>query len=412
MSAVAPSIFDDAERLRRYRAALAGEPLPAAFVDLDAFDINVERAVAPVRAAGKRLRVATKSVRCAPLVERAVLRGGTTVIGLMPYTATEVLYWAERGQRDLLLGYPTMQASDAAALAEANALGAHAAAMVDEVAQVEVLARAALARGTVVPCVIDIDVAYRPLPGTDAVHLGVRRSPLRGPHEVVRLARAIADTKGVSFDGIMGYEAHIAGVPDREASAKGAAMRAMKRRAVTAVLAQRKEIVAALQAAGLNPKVVNGGGSGSVVSSSKDDVLTEITVGSGFVDSHLFDGYLEVEYVPAAGFALQVVRRPKEGMVTCHGGGWVASGGAGESRLPKPWLPVGLSLIGLEGAGEVQTPLNVPDGVSLAPGDTVLFRHAKAGELAEHVKEYLLIQGERVAQRVKTYRGEGQCFLG
>ena len=40
-----------------------------------------------------------------------------------------------------------------------------------------------------------------------------------------------------------------------------------------------------------------------------------------------------------------------------HGGGLVASGAAGADRLPTPWAPAGLRLTGLEGAGEVQTPL-------------------------------------------------------
>jgi len=60
----------------------------------------------------------------------------------------------------------------------------------------------------------------------------------------------------------------------------------------------------------------------------------------------------------------------------------------------------------------VQTPLRVPPGVSLAIGDPVLLRHAKAGELAEHFTEYLLVRGDRVEDRAPTYRGEGLCFLG
>ena len=66
----------------------------------------------------------------------------------------------------------------------------------------------------------------------------------------------------------------------------------------------------------------------------------------------------------------------------------------------------------LEGAGEVQTPLVVPKGKTIAIGDPVFFRHAKAGELAEHFDEYLFVRGDRVVSRAKTYRGLGKCFLG
>jgi D-serine deaminase-like pyridoxal phosphate-dependent protein len=56
----------------------------------------------------------------------------------------------------------------------------------------------------------------------------------------------------------------------------------------------------------------------------------------------------------------------------------------------------------------VQTPLLT--SYPLAPGDAVFMRHAKAGELAEHFPEYLLIRGDRIVERVPTYRGLGQAF--
>jgi D-serine deaminase-like pyridoxal phosphate-dependent protein len=41
----------------------------------------------------------------------------------------------------------------------------------------------------------------------------------------------------------------------------------------------------------------------------------------------------------------------------------------------------------------------------------MLFRHAKAGELAERFNEYLLVSGGRIVSRAKTYRGLGDCFF-
>jgi hypothetical protein len=37
-------------------------------------------------------------------------------------------------------------------------------------------------------------------------------------------------------------------------------------------------------------------------------------------------------------------------------------------------------------------------------------RHAKAGELAEHVTEYHLVRGDRLVLTTPTYRGEGRAF--
>jgi D-serine deaminase-like pyridoxal phosphate-dependent protein len=106
-----------------------------------------------------------------------------------------------------------------------------------------------------------------------------------------------------------------------------------------------------------------------------------------------------------------VVRRPAPGLATVLGGGWIASGPAADSRLPRPWLPAGLKLLGPEGAGEVQTPLTGAAAAGLRVGDRVWFRHAKAGELCEHVNELHLVDGDVVVATVPTYRGEGRAFL-
>jgi D-serine deaminase-like pyridoxal phosphate-dependent protein len=76
-----------------------------------------------------------------------------------------------------------------------------------------------------------------------------------------------------------------------------------------------------------------------------------------------------------------------------------------------PWLPEGLRFRPDEGAGEVQTPLIGPAADSLRPGDRVWFRHAKAGEMCEHVNELQLVDGD-TATPTPTYRGEGHAFLG
>jgi D-serine deaminase-like pyridoxal phosphate-dependent protein len=124
----------------------------------------------------------------------------------------------------------------------------------------------------------------------------------------------------------------------------------------------------------------------------------------------LFDNYRAWQPTPAAFFAVAVVRRPNARTATVAGGGWVASGEAGPVRLPTPWLPAGLRLINGEGAGEVQTPLTGPGAIGLRIGDRVWFRHAKAGEMAEHVNELHLIEGDEVVGSARTYRGEGFAF--
>jgi len=396
----------------RYRTAIEGEAFPVAIVDLAALNSNVDALVAAAHP--KPLRIATKSIRCPELVRRILERGGQRTHGLMTYTAAETAYLAEQGHDDLLLAYPTASAQDATLLARANR-SACARAVVDSTEHLALLDRAAQAEGTRVPVIVEMDLAYSPV---SPLYLGVRRSPLHTTADVVALVARIRDYAHLTFAGLMGYEAQIAGLPDAAGASEpfgtGVAKSAMKALSRRDVAQRRADVARALEQGGLygDHPLFNGGGTGSLASSAREPALTELTAGSGFLDSHLFDGYRGLALTPAAYFALQVVRAPAPGIVTCHGGGFVASGSAGRDRLPLPSLPAGLGLLPLEGAGEVQTPLIVPAELTLGIGDPVFFRHAKAGELAEHVREYLLIEGDRVVARAPTYRGLGLCFLG
>lgn len=393
----------------RYRGALAGVPLPAAFVDLDAVDRNVDAICAPVRAAGKTLRVATKSLRCVELLRHVVARGGAAIRGVMAYSPREAVRLVERGFDDVVVGYPTTQAADVAAVAQANRRGASVALVIDAPEHLAMAGRAGEQARARVPVIVDVDVAYRPL-GVGP-HVGVRRSPLRSPEAVADLAARAERTPGVAFAGLLAYEAHLAGVPDEVGDRVMTAItRRMKESARHDVVERRRAVAGELARRQIAVSIFNGGGTGSVAFSATDPSLTEVTAGSGFVASHLFDRYEGLALAPAIGFALEVVRRPAQDLVTCAGGGLVASGAAGADRLPAPWLPEGLRLTALEGAGEVQTPLEVPHGVRLALGDPVMMRHAKAGELAERFERYHFVRGERVERVVPTYRGEGWCF--
>ncbi len=389
----------------RYRRALDGQPLPAAFVDLDHFDANVERLLAPVRSAKKTVRIATKSIRCPALIDRVAKLPG--VRGLMTYSAAESAFLVGAGARDLVLAYPTVQPSDLELIAIINK-EARCAVVADDAEQLAPLAAAAQKAGVRVPVLVELDVSWR----VAGLHLGVRRSPLRDPDAVVQLARKIADYQGLEFGGIMGYEAQIAGLTDHGpfASWQNPFKRALKLGSRSVVGKSRKQVVQALSDAGLTPTVVNGRGTGSVLWSSAEPALTEITIGSGFLAGHLFDYYAGLTLDAALFFALQVVRRPSRNLVTCLGGGFIASGAAGPDRLPLPVLPAGCRLLPMEGAGEVQTPVELPDGVELPLGAPIFFRPAKSGELAERFSEYSWVQGERVVERAPTYRGLGRSF--
>ncbi len=268
--------------------------------------------------------------------------------------------------------------------------------------------------GAPVPIALCVDMSLRLAKGR--VHVGVRRSPLHDEHDVLRLVDRVLESRGVTLRGLLGYEAQVAGLGDRnpyDSPLVRMGKAWVRRASMRDVTERRAAIVRAVRSRGVELAFVNGGGTGSMDLTSGESGVTEITAGSGFFKPLLFDGYASAfvgSLEPACWFALAVTRHPAPGVVTCFGGGYVASGAAGPDKLPRPVLPAGLELLSAEGAGEVQTPVTGRAAERLSLGDPVLFRHAKAGEPMERFSEVLLVEGDRVVERVPTYRGQGWCF--
>lgn len=412
---------DELERLERATAAL--DP-PFAAVDLDAFWANaadMER-----RAAPKPIRLASKSVRCRALQERVLARPGFA--GTLAYTLPEALWLAGRGFEDIVVAYPT---TDRGALRELARLAlerpqTRVAIMVDSLAQLDLLDAATGARAAPVRVCLELDAGLWLRGGR--VRIGAKRSPIHTPAEAATLARAIVARDGVQLVGMMAYEAQIAGLGDavdpaapRPGPAAGwrggwvshsraGAVRLLQRISARELARRRAAAVRAVRA--VAPlQFVNGGGTGSLEGTAREQAVTELAAGSGLYGPGLFDSYRAFTPRPAALFALPVVRRPGPGVATALGGGYLASGPADRERLPRVHLPAGLRLDAREGAGEVQTPLLGPAADALAIGDRVWMRHAKAGELCERFDRLHLIEGEQIVEEIPTYRGEGRCFL-
>ncbi len=409
----------------RLDAATAGRDPVFAVVDLDAFEHNAEDLVR--RARGLPVRVASKSVRVRRLLRAALDRPG--MAGVLAYTLPEALWltaddapagWAGLG--DVLVGYPSADRAALAHLAGDPRARQRVTLMVDDLAQLALLPDLAdLPPGQEVRVCLDLDASWRPAP---RVHVGVRRSPLHDPEQIAGLAAALARRPGVRVVGVMAYEAQIAGLGDAPPgrSAYGALVRQVQARSAGELAVRRRAAVRAVEAelagAGAPPlELVNGGGTGSLERTAAEGVCTEVAAGSGLLGPTLFDAYRAFRPRPAMAYATAVVRRPARHTVTVLGGGYLASGPAQHDRLPTPWLPPGLTLSGTEGAGEVQTPLSGAVADTLAVGDRVWWRHAKAGEASERFDRVVLVRGvtgpgePRTVGEAPTYRGEGRTFV-
>jgi D-serine deaminase-like pyridoxal phosphate-dependent protein len=391
--------------------ATKGLDPPLAVVDLAAFDDNADDLAR--RAAGRPIRVASKSVRCRTLLDRVLARPGFA--GLLCYSLREALWLCAQGTSDdLVVGYPTADRGALAELAADPVARAGITLMADSAEQLDLVDEAVGTGHPELRICLDLDASWRPF-SLGAVHIGVRRSPLYAPGDAVSFARTVLARPGFRLAGAMSYEAQIAGLGDAPPGRplRAAALRLIQRLSVAELRERRGETIRLLQA--LTPlEFVNGGGTGSLETTAADPSVTEVTAGSGLMGPTLFDAYRRFSPRPALLYALPVVRRPTAQVATLFSGGYIASGPPGRDRAPSPYLPAGLKLIGTEGAGEVQTPVRGAAAATLRVGDRVWLRHAKAGELAERFNDYHLIESASLdgapARPVPTYRGEGQCF--
>ncbi len=392
-------------RLTTAVAALEQPPAtPLMVVDLDAFDANATDLVR--RAAGKPIRVASKSLRVPSLIERALATPGFR--GVLAYALREALWLEEHGlSDDIVLAYPTVDRAAIAALLASPSAAGHITLMVDDPAHLDVIDAVRATADQRVRVAVDIDAGLR----MGGQHVGPRRSPLYDVEDVLGFTRAVTERPGFDLVGVMTYEGQVAGVPDDVPSqrAKSLVVRRLKA-ASMAQLAERRRVLGERLAELVDLEFWNAGGSGSVQATAADSAVTEVAAGSGLLVPGLFDHYQSFTPRPAAFYGLPVTRKPSDAIATVHGGGFIASGAVGADRAPLPWAPPGLHLTGLEGAGEVQTPLTGHPAALLRVGDLVWFRHAKSGELFEHTNTVRLLAGDAFVDEVPTYRGCGNAW--
>lgn len=360
------------------------------------------------RAQGLPIRVASKSVRVRGVLDAVLALPGYR--GILAYTLAEALWLAEgqdgTAHEDVVVGYPTADRGALARLAASDVLASRVTLMIDDVAQLDLVdAVVAPSKRAVIRVALELDASYR---SRALGHVGVRRSPVRLPAEAEALAEAVIARRGFRLVGMMAYEAQIAGVPN--AGSRRAAIRGMQRASRRELAERRAEAVRRVRGVA-ELEFVNGGGTGSIESTHADASVTEVAAGSGLFGPHLFDGYTHFRPAPAAAFALDVVRRPADDIVALLGGGWIASGPSGPDRLPRVVWPQGLRMTAREAAGEVQTPLRGRAARDLRIGDRVWLRHAKAGELSEHLDAFALVEDGELVGSLPTYRGEGAVLL-
>jgi D-serine deaminase-like pyridoxal phosphate-dependent protein len=364
------------EAYERFEAIFDDVQAPFAFLDLDAVWANAADMLR--RSRGKPIRIASKSIRSRPVLER-LLNLDPGFQGALTYTLAETIWLWERGVRDLVVAYPTTDRACLTRLARITSEDPEQApvVMVDCPEHLDLIEEAANSFVAPIRVAIDIDLSWWPLGGL--VKIGPRRSPIRTAEGAVSLAQEIDRRERTRLVGVMAYEGQIAGVGDNVPgkAITNLVVRAMQSASAKDVAERRAEIVTALSEI-CQLEFVNGGGTGSIESTAAEWAVTEVAAGSGFHAPVLFDHYRAFRPRPAAMFALPVTR------------------------------PFGIKAIEVVGAKQA-----LPGRGSDRPriGDRIYFRDLAAGELCEHFDRLFLVTGTTIRNEVPTYRGEGKSFL-
>lgn len=222
---------------------------PAALVDLDRVEANLQRVAAYAREHGLRWRPHTKTHKTVELTALQLRAGAVGATVATPREA-EVMSCVTD---DVLLAYPPVGPQRLARLM-ALPRRVRLTVALDSREALEGLGRAAEAAGRAVGVLVEVD-------------LGMRRVGVQSPGDAVALARAVVSTPGVEYRGILFYPGHVRAPLD----AQGPALREQSQRLGA--------LVDALAAAGLRPGTVSGGSTPTLWRSHEVAGLTEIRPG-------------------------------------------------------------------------------------------------------------------------------------
>jgi len=184
-------------------------------------------------------------------------------VGVCCQKVSEAEVFARGGIRDILVSNQVRDPMKIDRLAQLPKLGARTIVCVDDIDNVAELSAAAVKHGTEIGVFVEMDV-------------GAGRCGVIGAGNVVALAKAIDAAPNLTFTGIQAYQGamqHMDLYEDRKAK-------------IDTAVGMVKEAVAALEATGLKPELVSGGGTGSYYFESNSGVFNELQAGSyAFMDA-------------------------------------------------------------------------------------------------------------------------------
>lgn len=234
---------------------------PCLILDLDALERNIKKMGDYAKAHGMRHRAHGKMHKSVDVLRLQEKLGGA--IGVCCQKVSEAEVFARGGVKDVLVTNEVRDPAKIDRLARLPLTGALVTVCVDDVNNIVDLSAAAQRHGTELGIFVEIDC-------------GAGRCGVKTTEEVVTIAKAAAAAPNLSFNGIQAYQGamqHMDSFADRKAK-------------MDAAIAQIRDAVDGLEAEGLKPEIVSGGGTGSYYFESNSNVYNELQCGSyAFMDA-------------------------------------------------------------------------------------------------------------------------------
>jgi D-serine deaminase-like pyridoxal phosphate-dependent protein len=331
-------------RVRQQYGGAIGRPraeliTPALVLDIDAAQWNIDHMASRLSEMPAGIRPHVKVHKSPDLARRQMAAGA---LGLCTATVWEAMVMFEAGIDDLFVVNTVAGPEKIRALSEL-AREARIRVAVDEAANAEVLSRAAVAAGSTLGVMIEVDD-------------GMDRAGVDDAGAAIALAGRIARLPGLRLDGITGYEGHCSTTPERE-------LRLQRQRDAMAMLVG---VADRLIAAGFAVEVVSAGGTATWSQTASNPRLTEIQAGT-YVVMDMFHGHMAPGFEHSLTVQTTVISTAPGRLILDAGNKSVGAGSLAKI-VGYPYEAISFA----EEHGIYDAPVNLPlkvgDSVALIPG--------------------------------------------
>lgn len=231
---------------------------PSLILDLDAFEDNLRTMQVLAERHGVALRPHAKAHRCPDIALRQIALGAQ---GVCCQKVSEAACFIASGVRDIHISNEVVGAPKLGMLAR---LAQHAqlTICVDNLRALHDLSQALVKENTTVGVLVELDI-------------GQKRCGVQTPEEALELAQTVLNTPQVTFEGVQAYHGGIQHKRSHE----------QRQRASEKAATRITRYLKVLSDAGIECRVVTGGGTGTAVFDVATGVYTEIQPGSyAFMD--------------------------------------------------------------------------------------------------------------------------------